>query len=84
MSILEPKIWFFGLYHLAVEVTSHHAGRPPEIELRRRCERDRRYEGEQDVYWPYVTCLECLALEHVRLMFIESVMTLEVKWNIEF
>lgn len=67
VSPLDPKIWFDGLYHLTIEVKVHSTDRPPDIELRRVCERDRRYEGEHDVYWPFVTCLECVALELQRL-----------------
>lgn len=65
-AILDPKVWFDGLYHIAIVVMDYGPNNTRWTALRRLCERDRRYEGEQDVYWPVVTCLECVAIEQRR------------------
>lgn len=67
-AILEPKIWWERLYHLTREASFHHQDGSTYVERIRVCEdQGRRYEGEQDVYWPNVTCLECIAQEQQRL-----------------
>lgn len=60
MSILEPKIWLDGVYHVARRRQISMA--PPEFTYVRVCNRASEWYEPPDAqvcFWPNVTCLEC-------------------------